>query len=277
MTASTSAPQRRTAATACRICAVACGTFVELEGDDVVRVTGDLDDPWSQGYTCSKGRAGPEFHRDPSRLDVPQIRRNGQLVDASWDETLDDIAARLGARHCRARTLRGGQLHRHRWSARSVRLRDGPWLLPRGRHGSDVQRTQHRLFGQVPGARARRRCADAVPTRPGQHGPAAGHRREHRGVARPWADDAQSARAPARPARSWWASGGRRSATYRNHASRRRPPCRQAGHRSRAPGLRRAACAAHPAGSCVPRRVRRRRQRRAASCIGRAVHRRAGG
>lgn len=94
--APTSAQQRRTVATACRICAVACGTIVELDGDDVMRITGDADDPWSKGYTCSKGRAGPEFHHDATRLDVPQIRRNGELVDASWDETLDDIAALLG-------------------------------------------------------------------------------------------------------------------------------------------------------------------------------------
>ena len=87
--------QRRTVATACRICAVACGTLVELDGDDVIRVTGDFDDPWSKGYMCSKGRAGPEFHRDPIRLDVPQIRRNGELVDVTWDQTLDDLAALL--------------------------------------------------------------------------------------------------------------------------------------------------------------------------------------
>jgi anaerobic selenocysteine-containing dehydrogenase len=96
MTTSTT-QQVRTVATACRICAVACGTLVELDGDEVVRITGDPDDPWSKGYTCSKGRAGPEFHRDPQRLDVPQIRRAGEMVDATWDEALDDIAARLQA------------------------------------------------------------------------------------------------------------------------------------------------------------------------------------
>jgi anaerobic selenocysteine-containing dehydrogenase len=88
--------QRRTVATACRICAVACGTLVELDGDDVIRVAGDPDDPWSKGYTCSKGRAGPEFHHDPVRLNVPQLRRNGELVEATWDHTLDDIAALVG-------------------------------------------------------------------------------------------------------------------------------------------------------------------------------------
>jgi anaerobic selenocysteine-containing dehydrogenase len=84
-------------ATACRICAVGCGTIVELDGDRVVGVSGDAQDPWSAGYTCSKGRAGPAFHHHPDRFDVPLVRRDGGLVPASWDEALDDIAARLTA------------------------------------------------------------------------------------------------------------------------------------------------------------------------------------
>jgi len=79
--------------TACRICAVGCGTLVDIEDGRVVRVTGDPDDPWSYGFTCSKGRAGPDFHHAPDRLDVPAIRRDGVLTPVTWDEALDDIAA----------------------------------------------------------------------------------------------------------------------------------------------------------------------------------------
>ncbi|MEO5901144.1 MAG: hypothetical protein ABIR68_13610, partial [Ilumatobacteraceae bacterium] len=67
-------------ATACRICAVGCGTLVDLDDERVVKISGDADDPWSHGYTCSKGRAGPHFHSDPQRLDHPLVRRNGELV-----------------------------------------------------------------------------------------------------------------------------------------------------------------------------------------------------
>lgn len=82
---------------ACRLCAVGCGTIVELDGDQVVRVTGDPLDPWSAGYTCSKGRASGTFHHHPERFDVPLVRRDGALVPSSWDEVLDDVAARLTA------------------------------------------------------------------------------------------------------------------------------------------------------------------------------------
>ena len=86
---------RRTLATACRVCAVGCGTLVELDGDRVVKVTGDPDDPWSKGYTCSFGRNAPTFHHHPDRLDVPLVRRDGELVPTSWNEALDDIAATI--------------------------------------------------------------------------------------------------------------------------------------------------------------------------------------
>ena len=82
---------------ACRICAVGCGTIVELDGQRVVSVVGDTDDPWSEGYMCSKGRAGGEFHHHPDRFDHPMVRRDGELVACSWDDALDDIAARLRA------------------------------------------------------------------------------------------------------------------------------------------------------------------------------------
>jgi anaerobic selenocysteine-containing dehydrogenase len=84
-------------ATACRLCALGCGTIVELAGDRVVSVTGDADDPWSAGYTCAKGRAGGGFHHHRERLDVPLVRRGGELVRCTWDEALDDIAARIAA------------------------------------------------------------------------------------------------------------------------------------------------------------------------------------
>jgi anaerobic selenocysteine-containing dehydrogenase len=82
-------------ASACRLCAVGCGTIVELDRGRVTRVTGDPADPWSAGYTCSKGRAGGTFHHHPERFDVPLVRRDGALVPCSWDEALDDIAGRL--------------------------------------------------------------------------------------------------------------------------------------------------------------------------------------
>ncbi len=66
--------------------------LVEVDGDDVLGVRGDPNDPGTAGYTCAKGRAGPAFHRALDRLDVPLVRRAGALVPGTWDAVLDDIA-----------------------------------------------------------------------------------------------------------------------------------------------------------------------------------------
>lgn len=79
--------------TTCRLCPAFCGMVVELEGDRVIRASGDEGHPISRGYLCPKGRSLPAFHHHPDRLDRPAL--NGE--PSSWDATLDDLAARLGA------------------------------------------------------------------------------------------------------------------------------------------------------------------------------------
>jgi anaerobic selenocysteine-containing dehydrogenase len=75
----------------CRICNAMCGIVVTVEGDRVVRVRGDAEHPLSRGYTCPKGRALPELHHHPRRLDHPVI--GGDAV--RWDAMLDDLAERV--------------------------------------------------------------------------------------------------------------------------------------------------------------------------------------
>jgi anaerobic selenocysteine-containing dehydrogenase len=80
-----------------------CGIVVEVEGDRVLRVSGDPDHPVSAGYTCSKGRALPELHHDPDRLKGPLLRGDdGALRSMGYDAALDALAGRLSdltARH----------------------------------------------------------------------------------------------------------------------------------------------------------------------------------
>jgi anaerobic selenocysteine-containing dehydrogenase len=75
----------------CRICNAMCGIVVSVAGDRIVGVRGDADHPLSRGYTCPKGRALPQFHHHPDRLDHPTVR--GSTVD--WATALDDIAASI--------------------------------------------------------------------------------------------------------------------------------------------------------------------------------------
>ena len=77
----------------CRFCVALCGVVVTTEDEQVVTVRGDGDHPLSQGYTCPKGRSLASWHDHPRRLDHPQLRRAGK-GDGTWDEVLDDLAAR---------------------------------------------------------------------------------------------------------------------------------------------------------------------------------------
>jgi anaerobic selenocysteine-containing dehydrogenase len=88
---------RRTAIRTCPLCEATCGLRLELEGDRVVAVRGDEDDVLSRGYLCPKGARFGELEADPDRLRSPRIRRDGELVDATWDEAFREVAIRLRA------------------------------------------------------------------------------------------------------------------------------------------------------------------------------------
>jgi anaerobic selenocysteine-containing dehydrogenase len=90
-----------TVTTNCRLCLVRCGMKVESENGSVKRITGDRNHPVSKGYLCVKGMASLDYTLSPKRVIYPQKRvgerGSGKWQRVSWDEALDDIAARLNA------------------------------------------------------------------------------------------------------------------------------------------------------------------------------------
>lgn len=91
-----SVSDRRTQYRTCPLCEATCGLAVEVEGEKVIRVRGDKDDPFSRGFICPKGANLGELHHDPDRLRTPLVRRDGELVEATWDEAFEAIAAGMG-------------------------------------------------------------------------------------------------------------------------------------------------------------------------------------
>jgi len=86
----------RTAYRTCPLCEATCGLEITLDGDTVTAVRGDRDDVFSHGFLCPKGVALKDLHEDPDRVRRPLLRRDGELVPASWDEAYAVIAERLG-------------------------------------------------------------------------------------------------------------------------------------------------------------------------------------
>jgi anaerobic selenocysteine-containing dehydrogenase len=78
----------RTALRICPLCEATCGMVLTIVDGRVSGARGDRDDVFSHGFICPKGASFPELDNDPDRLQVPLIRRDGELVEASWDEAL---------------------------------------------------------------------------------------------------------------------------------------------------------------------------------------------
>ena len=75
-----------------------CGMLVEVEDGKLLAVSGDKDNPDSQGFLCVRGRSTNEIFGNPGRLLYPQIRddrRTNTWRRASWDEALDFIVKRM--------------------------------------------------------------------------------------------------------------------------------------------------------------------------------------
>lgn len=81
--------------TVCPYCGCGCGIKLLVRDDRVIGVEGVPGHPASKGALCVKGRFGYSFINHPDRLTKPLVRKNGSLVETSWDEALDLVAAKL--------------------------------------------------------------------------------------------------------------------------------------------------------------------------------------
>jgi anaerobic selenocysteine-containing dehydrogenase len=79
----------------CPLCEACCGLEITTKGDQVLRIRGDMDDPYSKGFICPKGSTLKQLHEDPDRLTSPRIRTDDGWKEATWDEAFAEIERRL--------------------------------------------------------------------------------------------------------------------------------------------------------------------------------------
>ena len=81
--------------TGCVLCAQNCGLEVWVENNRMTKVKPDKSNPRSQGYACRKG-LNVIYHQYPKdRLTEPLKRVGDQFEPISWDQAIDEIAARM--------------------------------------------------------------------------------------------------------------------------------------------------------------------------------------
>tara|TARA_R100000306_G_scaffold61528_1_gene64383 strand:- start:51646 stop:55623 length:3978 start_codon:yes stop_codon:yes gene_type:complete len=79
----------------CSLCEAMCGIKIGYEGERILSIAGDPEDPHSRGHICPKGYALQDLHNDPDRLKTPLKRIGHQWIPIPWEEALDEVAERL--------------------------------------------------------------------------------------------------------------------------------------------------------------------------------------
>ena len=89
----------KTVPNVCLQCPAGCGIVARVVNGRVVKIDGNPDHPINMGKLCPKGQAGVEFLYDPDRIKGPLKRvgkrGGGQWKRISWDEAIDEVAAKL--------------------------------------------------------------------------------------------------------------------------------------------------------------------------------------
>ena len=81
--------------TSCSYCGVGCQLDMWVHDNKLVKVEGSDIIP-NYGSTCVKGRYGHTFLDSEDRLTTPLIKRNGEFIEATWDEAISHIAEKIG-------------------------------------------------------------------------------------------------------------------------------------------------------------------------------------
>lgn len=80
---------------ACHLCEAICGLEIKTQGDEVLSIKGDKNDPVSHGFICPKATAIADIHNDPDRLRMPVKRVGEEWQEISWNEAITLTAEKL--------------------------------------------------------------------------------------------------------------------------------------------------------------------------------------
>lgn len=105
------------AASVCSQCPVGCNLTFNVRreaksgGKTVIkRVMPRQNESVNEIWICDKGRFGYHFVESPARLTSPMVRKDGELIETTWDAALELVARRFGEAGKGLLTLAGGRL-----------------------------------------------------------------------------------------------------------------------------------------------------------------------
>ena len=93
-------------ATVCRECSAACGVVAEVRDGRAIKLEGNAEHPVNHGALCARGQAALQGLYNPDRYRGPMLRRDNQLVPATWEEAIARV--RQGIDEARAANAAAG-------------------------------------------------------------------------------------------------------------------------------------------------------------------------
>jgi anaerobic selenocysteine-containing dehydrogenase len=81
--------------TGCVLCAQNCGLEIEVENNRIIKVRPDKSNAKSEGYVCRKGLNIAYHQHNADRLKYPLKKVGDKFERISWDQAIDEIAAKL--------------------------------------------------------------------------------------------------------------------------------------------------------------------------------------
>src|SRR5688500_8235736 len=82
-------------ATTCRECAAACGVVAETRDGRAIKLEGNPEHPLNRGALCARGQAALHGRYNPDRYNGPRVRRDGRLVETTWEEAVQLFRQRV--------------------------------------------------------------------------------------------------------------------------------------------------------------------------------------
>ncbi len=79
----------------CRFCGTGCGVQLGTKDGKLMALRGDVEHPTTKGLVCAKALFLPKILYSPDRLKTPQIRKDGKMVSATWEEAMTLVADRF--------------------------------------------------------------------------------------------------------------------------------------------------------------------------------------
>ncbi|ALM92973.1 molybdopterin oxidoreductase family protein [Alteromonas stellipolaris] len=88
-------PEQKLHYSTCTLCEAMCGIEVATQGNRILSIKGDKDNPFSEGHVCPKASALKDLYDDPDRLKRPIKKVGDEWQEIPWSEAFDYVAEKL--------------------------------------------------------------------------------------------------------------------------------------------------------------------------------------